>query len=107
MNKKSGLFLSLISLVILALLAMSCTKEVEVEVEKEVKSVELKVPVAFGTHLPSLGDNILYISERLESISDGSLPMTVHESGELIAANEILDAVSSGKTDADYATASY
>ncbi|MDP7579442.1 MAG: TRAP transporter substrate-binding protein [SAR202 cluster bacterium] len=105
--------LSLVFLTVLALLAMSCTKEVEVEVEKivevekEVKSVELKVPVAFGTHLPSLGDGILYISERLESISGGSLTMTVHEPGELVAANEILDAVSTGKTNAGYATAGY
>jgi TRAP-type mannitol/chloroaromatic compound transport system substrate-binding protein len=99
----------LVLIVGLVLVTMSCTKTetVEVEVEKQVKSVELKVPVAFGTNLPSLGDGILYISERLEAISDGSLKMTVYEPNTLVAPNEILDAVSSGKTNAGYATAGY
>ena len=104
---------AVVSLVGICLLTISCTKEVTkevekiVEVEKQVKSVELKVPVAFGTNLPSLGDGILYISERLETISDGSLKMTVYEPNQLVAPNEILDAVSSGKTNAGYATAGY
>ncbi|MAG14385.1 MAG: C4-dicarboxylate ABC transporter [Dehalococcoidales bacterium] len=74
---------------------------------QEQTSVELKVPVAFGTHLPSLGDGILYIADRLETMSGGSLSMTVFEPNELVAPNEILDAVSSGKTNAGYATAGY
>ena len=71
------------------------------------KSVELKVPVAFGTNLPGLGDGILYISERLDTLSAGSLTMTVYEPNELVAPFEILDAVSEGKTNAGYATAGY
>ena len=70
-------------------------------------SVELKVPVAFGTNLPGLGDGILYISERLETISGGSLSMTVYEPNKLVAPFEILDAVSEGKINAGYATAGY
>ncbi len=103
----------IVALCALVLLIVGCTEEVEVEVErvveveKKVKSVELKVPVAFGTHLPSLGDGILYISERLEAISGGSLKMTVYEPSKLVAPNEILDAVSTGKTNAGYATAGY
>ena len=91
----------------MSLLVVGCADEKTGEVEEQTQSVELKVPVAFGTNLPSLGDGILYISERLETISDGSLTMTVHEPGELVAANEILDAVSTGKTNAGYATAGY
>ncbi|MBP39052.1 MAG: hypothetical protein CL726_07020, partial [Chloroflexi bacterium] len=60
----------------------------------EETAVELQVPVAFGTNLPSLGDGILYISERIEQLSGGSLTMTVYEPGKLVAANEILDSVS-------------
>ena len=44
---------------------------------------------------------------RIEAISDGSLTMTVHEPGELVAATEILDAVSKGSINAGYATAGY
>jgi TRAP-type mannitol/chloroaromatic compound transport system substrate-binding protein len=100
---------SFISLGVLVLATMSCGQgdPEAVKVDEPVASVNLKVPVAFGTHLPSLGDGILYISERLEEISDGSLTMTVHEPGELVAATEILDAVSSGKVNAGYATAGY
>ena len=97
----------IVALCALVLLIVGCTEEVEVEVEKKVKTVELKVPVAFGTDLPSLGDGILYISEKLETISDGSLKMTVYEPSTLVAPNEILDAVSTGKTNAGYATAGY
>ena len=73
----------------------------------EETAVELQVPVAFGTNLPSLGDGILYISERIEQLSGGSLTMTVYEPGTLVAANEILDSVSTGKINAGYATAGY
>jgi len=115
MIKIKFLLTSMGIMILMALLTVGCTKEVEVEVEvikeveveKKVKSVELKVPVAFGTNLPSLGDGILYISERLETISDGSLTMTVYEPNKLVAPNEILDAVSTGKINAGYATAGY
>jgi TRAP-type mannitol/chloroaromatic compound transport system substrate-binding protein len=121
MIKVKFLLTSMGIMILMALLTVGCTKEVEVEVikevevekikevevEKKVKAVELKVPVAFGTNLPSLGDGILYISERLETISDGSLTMTVYEPNKLVAPNEILDAVSTGKINAGYATAGY
>lgn len=113
MIKIKFLLTSMGIMILMALLTVGCTKEVEVEVikevevEKKVKAVELKVPVAFGTNLPSLGDGILYISERLETISDGSLTMTVYEPNKLVAPNEILDAVSTGKINAGYATAGY
>ena len=99
--------LLLFSMVALALVATGCTSE-EAEIEKVVQQhVELKVPVAFGTNLPALGDGILYISERIEAISEGSLTMTVYEPNTLVAPFEILDAVSSGKINAGYATAGY
>ncbi len=71
------------------------------------KKVLLKVPVAFGTHLPGLGDGILYISERIETLSGGSLRMKVYEPKKLVAPFEILDAVSTGKVNAGYSTAGY
>ena len=78
-----------------------------VPAKAEVNTVELKVPVAFGTNLPGLGDGILYISDRLEQLSGGTLKMTVFEPNKLVAPFEILDAVSTGKINAGYATAGY
>ena len=102
------LLMSFVSLAALPLLIMSCAgDDGKTGGGQEQTSVELKVPVAFGTNLPSLGDGILYIADRLETMSGGSLSMTVFEPNELVAPNEILDAVSSGKTNAGYATAGY
>ncbi len=104
---RSKILVSLALLTLVALVGINCTAEVAEVEEKKVKSVELKVPVAFGTHLPSLGDGILYIADRIETVSGGSLTMAVHEPGELVAPNEILDAVSKGSVNAGYATAGY
>ena len=105
---RKRLLVPFVSLAVLLLLTMSCAAEsAKTGGGQEQKSVELKVPVAFGTHLPSLGDGILYIADRLAPMSGGSLSMTVFEPNELVAPNEILDAVSSGKTNAGYATAGY
>jgi len=67
------------------------------------KKVLLKTPVAYGTHLPSLGSPIKGVSERLSKISNGTMKMKVYEPNKLVAPAEILDAVSSGKVNSGYA----
>jgi TRAP-type mannitol/chloroaromatic compound transport system substrate-binding protein len=71
------------------------------------KPVLLKVPVAFSTQLPGLGDGILYISKRINILSNGSVKMKVYEPKKLVAPFEILDSVSEGKINAGYSTAGY
>jgi TRAP-type mannitol/chloroaromatic compound transport system substrate-binding protein len=71
------------------------------------KPVLLKVPVAFPTTLPGMGDGILYISDRVATLSDGSIKMKVYEPKKLVAPFEILDSVSTGKINAGYSTAGY
>ena len=71
------------------------------------KKVTLHVPVCFSTALPGLGDAILYISNRIDTVSGGALKMKVYEPKKLVAPFEILDAVSKGKINAGYATAGY
>jgi TRAP-type mannitol/chloroaromatic compound transport system substrate-binding protein len=71
------------------------------------KPVLLKVPVAFSTQLPGLGDGILYISKRIATLSNGSVKMKVYEPKKLVAPFEILDSVSEGKINAGYSTAGY
>ncbi len=67
----------------------------------------LKTPIAFGSNLIALGTPIIYISETLEKVSGGSIKMRFYEPGKLVAPFEILDAVSTGKTNSGYATAGY
>ena len=97
----------IVLLVLLGLVALAACSNDSEEGAVEETAIELKVPVAFGTNLPSLGDGILYISERIEQLSGGSLTMTVYEPGTLVAPTEILDSVSTGKINAGYATAGY
>lgn len=67
----------------------------------------LKVPLAFTTKLPGMGSTAKWMSERIGVASDGAVKMKIYEPGKLIAPSEILDAVSTGKVNAGYATAGY
>jgi TRAP-type mannitol/chloroaromatic compound transport system substrate-binding protein len=76
-------------------------------VQAQDKKILLKVPVAFPTALPGLGDVILWIRDKLEAASGGSLVMKVYEPNKLVAPFEILGAVSSGKINAGYTAVGY
>ncbi len=69
--------------------------------------VVLKVPLAFSTQLPGIGSTAEWISERIGTASAGSVKMKLYEPGKLVAPGEILNAVSTGKVNAGYATAGY
>lgn len=69
--------------------------------------VLLKTPIAFNANLPGLGTTIKWVSEQLGPITDNALRMKLYEPGKLVAPFEILDAVSTGKVNAGYATAGY
>ncbi|MEM9743899.1 MAG: TRAP transporter substrate-binding protein [Pseudomonadota bacterium] len=66
-----------------------------------------RVPGAFQTTMPVLGDNILYVTEALESASGGAFDFTVFEPGELVPAFSITDAVREGKVEAGYTWLGY
>ncbi len=74
---------------------------------EKVDPVLLKVPIAFATNLPALGTTIKWIEERIGVASNGAVQMRIYEPGKLVAPFEILDAVSTGKVNAGYATAGY
>ena len=99
---KKTVFMTKIILLSLAVFIFSIVQALAKE-----KPVLLKVPVCFSTVLPGLGDGILYISERISLLSNGSVKMKVYEPKKLVAPFEILDAVSKGKINAGYATAGY
>jgi TRAP-type mannitol/chloroaromatic compound transport system substrate-binding protein len=71
------------------------------------RAVHWRVPVAFGTNLPALGDNILYVSEQVEATSGGSLRLEVFEPGELVPPFSITEAVRDAKVPAGYTWLGY
>lgn len=71
------------------------------------EKVRWKVPVAFSTELPGLGDTILYVTKQLEESSGGDIQLKVFEPGKLVPAFQILDAVKDAKTEAGYTWVGY
>ena len=70
-------------------------------------SIYWRVPVAFGTNLPGLGDNVLRIAEDADSISDGRIRLEVFEPGMLIPPFSITEGVRDGKIKAGYTWLGY
>lgn len=71
------------------------------------RSVRWRLPVAFGTNLPALGDNVLYVSEQVKAASNGSILLEVYEPGELVPPFSITEAVRDAKVDAGYTWLGY
>lgn len=69
------------------------------------KRILLKTPIYYNSVLPGLGSTIKYVADDLSTLSGKSLKMKVYEPNKLVNPKEILDAVSTGKIQAGYATA--
>lgn len=66
-----------------------------------------KVPTAFGTNLPALGDNVPMTAEMLKSMSGGTIQFKIFEPGKLVPALSITDAVKDKKVQAGYTWLGY
>ena len=71
------------------------------------EKIRWKVPIAFGTNLPALGDNIVYVADALKAASGGTLQMKAFEPGKLVPALSITDAVKDKKIEAGYTWLGY
>jgi TRAP-type mannitol/chloroaromatic compound transport system substrate-binding protein len=71
------------------------------------REVRWRMPVAFGTNLPGLGDNALYVAEQIRTASGGNLRLDVFEPGELVPPFGITEAVRDGKVEAGYTWLGY
>ena len=88
---------------LLASLAIRPAPEQSVENStRGLREVRWRLPVAFGTNLPALGDNALYIGERIEAVSGGRFRVEIFEPGKLVPALSIVDAVREKKVPAGY-----
>ena len=71
------------------------------------KKILLKVPMAYPSALPGLGTTIIWMSERVELLSNNTIKIKIYEPGKLIPAFEMLDAVNAGKVNACYGVSGY
>jgi TRAP-type mannitol/chloroaromatic compound transport system substrate-binding protein len=71
------------------------------------EKVRWKIPVAFATNLPALGDNIVYVAQQLEVATGGDIQFKVFEPGKLVPALNITEAVKDKKTEAGYTWLGY
>ncbi len=60
---------------------------------------ELKLVTSFPKNFPGLGTSAARLSKRLEAATGGKLTTRLFDAGELVAAFEVFDAVSSGTAD--------
>jgi TRAP-type mannitol/chloroaromatic compound transport system substrate-binding protein len=66
-----------------------------------------RVTSAFGTHLPTLGENPVQVATRLRIASHGHIDWTIDDPGEVVPAFAIVEAVRSGKIKAGYTWLGY
>ena len=66
-----------------------------------------RVTSAFGTHLPSLGENPVQVADRLRTASRGRIDWTIDDPGEVVPAFAIVEAVRTGKIEAGYTWLGY
>ncbi|MEH6594816.1 MAG: TRAP transporter substrate-binding protein [Colwellia polaris] len=69
------------------------------------KKILLKTPIYYNSVLPSLGSTAKYLADNVQTLSGNSLKIKLYEPNKLVNPKEILDAVSTGKVQAGYATA--
>jgi len=70
-------------------------------------SFRWRMPVAFATNLPALGDNALYIRDMLDRTSGGTVRLEIHEPGEVVPVFGITEAVRDRKVHAGYTWLGY
>ncbi|WP_421054325.1 TRAP transporter substrate-binding protein [Leisingera sp. D0M16] len=66
-----------------------------------------KVPAAFPTHLPALGENAGIVAGILKDVSGGSIQFKIFEPGNLVPPLELTDAVQNGSIEAGYTWLGY
>jgi TRAP-type mannitol/chloroaromatic compound transport system substrate-binding protein len=69
--------------------------------------IKWRVPVAFGTNLKALGDNVLYVADAARRSSAGAIELKPFEPGEIVPAFSIVDAVRDAKVSAGYTWLGY
>lgn len=69
--------------------------------------VRWKVPNAFPSHLPTLGENAQIVADTLKAVSGGQIQFKIFEPGNLVPPLELTDAVQNGSIEAGYTWMGY
>lgn len=72
-----------------------------------VDKLRWKVPNAFPSHLPALGENAQIVADMLDRISGGDIKFKIFEPGNLVPPLELTDAVQNGSIEAGYTWMGY
>ena len=79
-----------------------CTAALAVTAADAQDRVRWRVPIAFPSTLPALGDNMPWVAERVAAATDDRIQMRVIEPGEMVPALELSESVGQGQIDAGY-----
>ena len=72
-----------------------------------VETVTWRVPIAFGSNWPVIGENVVFLANTIDKLSQGSLKFLLAEPQEIVPPLEIVDAVREGKVNAGYTWLGY
>ncbi len=64
--------------------------------------IRWRVPIAFPSALPALGDNMPWVADQLLAATDGRIELRTVEPGEMVPALELSEAVGQGQIQAGY-----
>ena len=113
-NNRTALIAILTAFIVGAVAALSLSdrgesgaRQATVDGETVQAPVRWRTPVAFGTNLPALGDNILYVTDAIQASSGGRIQLEVYEPGMLVPAFSITESVRDGKLEAGYTWLGY
>ncbi|MFP6815529.1 MAG: TRAP transporter substrate-binding protein [Pseudomonadales bacterium] len=69
--------------------------------------IHWRLPIAFASNLPALGDNVVYVTETLDAASAGAIVLDIYEPNEIVPPFSITDAVRDRKVEAGYTWLGY
>lgn len=72
-----------------------------------VDKLRWKVPNAFPSHLPALGENAQIVADMLNEVSGGKIQFKIFEPGNLVPPLDLTDAVQNGSIEAGYTWMGY
>ena len=92
---------------LMSLALRPATREIGEAGQDPTALVRWRMPVAFNTNLPAIGENSAWLSETVDAVSEGKFQLKVFEPGELVSPLEIVDAVRAGKVQAGHTWLGY
>lgn len=91
----------------LSSLTIGVTLILSASVAEATDKLRWKVPNAFPSHLPALGENAQIVADMLKEISAGEIQFKIFEPGNLVPPLELTDAVQNGSIEAGYTWMGY